>query len=148
MHSPILAALALAGIVVLVVRASPRMRAASPAAGAPADRDVFRADWLWNLIAIAVVVAGVGCLVTATNVAVPECRLPGRVAAEDAAGSWIGGAIVASGVAFVAGLVGRSHSRKSRRRFVATFVTLASAIALCFAAVGYWLVLVFPCATD
>lgn len=124
------------------------MRAAAPAPKSPPDQDVFRVGWFWNLIAIAVVVTGIGCLVAATNVAVPECRLPGRVPAEDAAGSWIGGAIVASGVAFVAGLVGRSNSRKSRGRFVATFVTLASAIALCFAAVGYWLVLVFPCATD
>jgi hypothetical protein len=147
--SPILAALALVGIVVLAVRGSSRSRAAAPASRSVSDdQNVLRAGWFWNLIAAVVVVAGIGCLVAATNIDVPACRLPGRLEAEDDAGSWVGGAIVASAVAFVAGVVGRSRSQKSRSRFIAAFVTLASAIALCLSAVGFWLVLIFPCATD
>jgi hypothetical protein len=148
-NSPILAVLALVGVVVLAARGGSRLRAASPQSrSVPEDQDLLGAGWFWNLIAVVVVVAGIGCLVAATNVDAPACRLPGRVEAEDDAGSWVGGAIVASVVAFVAGVVGRSRSQKSRRRFIAAFVTLASAITLCLAAVGYWLVLIFPCATD
>lgn len=148
-NSPILAALALVGIVVLAARGASRLRAASPQSQTvPDDQNVLHAGWFWNLIAVVVVIAGIGCLVAATNVDVPACRLPGRLEAEDDAGSWVGGAIVASAVAFVAGVVGRSRSQKSRRRFIGTFVTLASASALCLAAVGYWLVLISPCATD
>jgi uncharacterized membrane protein len=106
------------------------------------------AGWFWNTVAIAVVGVGIGCLVAATSVDVPACRLPGRLDAEDGAGSWVGGAIVASALAFVAALVGRSRTRRSRRRFVATLATVSSTVALCLAAVGYWLALVFPCATD
>jgi hypothetical protein len=115
---------------------------------APENRlAVLSAGWFWNTVAIAVVGVGIGCLVAATSVDVPACRLPGRLEAEDGAGSWVGGAIVASALAFVAALVGRSRTRRSRR-FVATFATLSSTVALGLAAVGYWLALVFPCATD
>jgi hypothetical protein len=141
--------LALVGIFVLATRGAARLRAASPQSrSAVDDRNLLRSGWFWNLIAVGVVVAGIGCLLAATNVDVPACRLPGRLEAEDDTGSWIGGAIVASAVAFVAGVVGRSRSQKSRRRFIGAVVTLASASALGLAAVGYWLVLIFPCAAD
>src|SRR6478672_7527324 len=100
-NSPILAALALVGIVVLAARGASRLRAASPQSQTvPDDQNVLHAGWFWNLIAVVVVIAGIGGLVAATNVDVPACRLPGRLEAEDDAGSWVGGAIVASAVAF------------------------------------------------
>ena len=95
--SPIHAALALVGIVVLAVRVSSRLRAVAPASQSVSDdQNVLSAGWFWNLIAVVVVVSGIGCLVAATDVDVPACRLPGRLEAEDDAGSWVGGAIVAS----------------------------------------------------
>ena len=143
--NPILAALALAGIVVLAARA----RRPVGTSASPTSPDNLSAKvWFWSLIAVGVVLVGFGCLVAAASVDVPACRVPGRLDAEGEAGSWVGGALVASAVAFVVALLGRSRTRKSQRRFVATLAALASALALCLAAVGYWLVLIFPCAAD
>jgi hypothetical protein len=73
------------------------LRAVAPASQSVSDdQNVLSAGWFWNLIAVVVVVSGIGCLVAATDVDVPACRLPGRLEAEDDAGSWVGGAIVAS----------------------------------------------------
>ena len=109
------------------------------------DDDVLRSGWVWDAIAGIVVAAGFACVFLSTRVELPGCRELGRTHAEDHATTLIGGAMVASALAVVTLLTGRSRTGPSRWHFVAM---LLLPIALFVAAFGYWLVIDFPCATD
>jgi hypothetical protein len=109
------------------------------------DDDVLRTAWFWNAVAAIVVVAGFVCVFASTRIALPGCREVGRVQAEDHATSFIGSALVASVLAVVALLAGRSRAQQRGWRFA---VMLLLPLALFVSAFGYWLVIDFPCATD
>jgi hypothetical protein len=107
--------------------------------------DVLRAAWFWNALAAIVVAVGYACVYASTQVDLPGCREVGRTSAENHATSLIGGALVASALAVVALLAGRSRATQSRWRFVGM---LALPVSLFVCAFGYWLVMDFPCAGD
>jgi hypothetical protein len=109
------------------------------------DDDVLRSAWSWNALATIIVAAGFVCVYASTRVDLPGCRELGRNEAEDHATSFIGGAFVASALAVVVLLAGRSRASQQCWRFVAM---LALPVALFICAFGSWLVMDFPCAGD